>query len=121
MRAGIFMLVQAIVILMLMGVAGAHSFQEPARNKIASSQISYETRWRGMLKDQAEIQMDLKREGQSLLGTVTYKFKAGPDSHSGPYEVKGKVEKDGKFILTESTGIVWEGRFISNPNYGRAA
>jgi hypothetical protein len=102
---------QAIMILMLLEVAGADGLQQPTRDRIASSQVSNETRWRGMLKDQAEITMNLKREGQNLLGTVTYKFKAGPDS--GPYEVKGKVEKNGKVILTEIGGITWEGRFIS--------
>jgi hypothetical protein len=108
---GVFLLLQTITILMLLEVAGADGFQEPTGNRIVASRISNETRWRGTLRDQAEIRMDLKREGQNLVGTVTYNYKSGPGS--GPYEVKGKLEKNDKFTVIETTGVVWEGRFIS--------
>lgn len=45
------------------------------------------------------------------MGTVTYAYKGG--FTSGPHEVEGKVENNGTFILTETTGVIWEGRFIS--------
>src|SRR5437764_8143183 len=57
----------------------------------ANQESEWESRWQGTLNNQERFEMNLKKQGSRLSGTVVYYY---PSGKSGPYEMQGRLSAD---------------------------